>query len=554
MSFVRLKHRLRHAIRPVFYVILGIFIVGGAFSFDSYQRAQRRAELGGGHKRKVPKYAVTINGKRIPRAHLDNYLWRVSEHGGGLPVDMQRAVMMDWLERTIDRVLTEQAISAENINVSRKEIQQRRAEIIDLELQPQIEERTALAERLQRQGLTLEQYRQKRIAEFAATERGSDEAIRDQLAREKLEEKIRNSVQVTDQELEGSFEEVRARHILIDPKELRRKAIAKLEEDKAALERKQREAEKAGKATDPDLRKRLDALAAERQAAESKDWDAEAKKKAEELLKQLQGGADFPKLAKENSSCPSASRGGDLGWIKRGRMVEEFEKAAFELNKGQISNVVKTDFGYHVIKVEGRRKQLPPDFEKEKARYRDSYIEERKGRAWYAYQKRLRDTAKIEVHDPELAAYQLLSEGGDPDKAIQLLDVVMQNDPGNMGAQYELAKLWQTKGNTEKALEILLKLEKQEGADRSAEFLVTLGDLLRKQKRNNEAIVRYKKASDVAAALQPRNYSVHSRLEVTFRELKRSDLAAQERDWLDRFAKAEQERGVGPFGGSFTVQ
>jgi len=68
------------------------------------------------------------------------------------------------------------------------------------------------------------------------------------------------------------------------------------------------------------------------------------------LLDQLNRGKKFSELAKEKSFCPSGKEGGDLGTFGRGKMVREFEKAAFALQKGQISAPVKTDFGWHIIK------------------------------------------------------------------------------------------------------------------------------------------------------------------------------------------------------------
>ena len=84
--------------------------------------------------------------------------------------------------------------------------------------------------------------------------------------------------------------------------------------------------------------------------------DAAAKQKAEALLKQIKGGADFAALAKANSDDPgSKEQGGELGMIQRGVTVPPFEKAAFALEAGQISDVIKTQFGYHIIKVEAKQ-------------------------------------------------------------------------------------------------------------------------------------------------------------------------------------------------------
>lgn len=83
---------------------------------------------------------------------------------------------------------------------------------------------------------------------------------------------------------------------------------------------------------------------------------AEAQRRAEDLLKQVKGGAKFEDLAKKYSEDPgSAKEGGSLGWIGRGQTVPEFEKAAFTLPKGQISDLVKSSYGFHLIRVDDRQ-------------------------------------------------------------------------------------------------------------------------------------------------------------------------------------------------------
>jgi peptidyl-prolyl cis-trans isomerase D len=87
----------------------------------------------------------------------------------------------------------------------------------------------------------------------------------------------------------------------------------------------------------------------------SKEETAQLQAKAEDLLKQIKGGADFAKLAEKNSEDPgSATKGGDLGWVVRGQMVKNFEDTVFALKPKEISNVITTEYGFHIIQVMDR--------------------------------------------------------------------------------------------------------------------------------------------------------------------------------------------------------
>ena len=90
----------------------------------------------------------------------------------------------------------------------------------------------------------------------------------------------------------------------------------------------------------------------------------DSEEKAMEIIKKLQAGGEFAKLASEYSTGPSAASGGDLGWFGEGQMVPEFSKAAFALNPGDIvTKPVKTQFGWHIILVEDRKVSAPPSFD-----------------------------------------------------------------------------------------------------------------------------------------------------------------------------------------------
>lgn len=91
------------------------------------------------------------------------------------------------------------------------------------------------------------------------------------------------------------------------------------------------------------------------QGADAKT-DQAAKAKADDLLKQIKSGANFADLASKNSDDPgSKTQGGELGWLDRGRTVPEFDKVAFTLNPGQTSDLIKTQFGYHILQVEEKK-------------------------------------------------------------------------------------------------------------------------------------------------------------------------------------------------------
>ncbi|MBE6373243.1 MAG: hypothetical protein E7055_14375 [Lentisphaerae bacterium] len=178
-----------------------------------------------------------------------------------------------------------------------------------------------IEKQLKLQGKTLDDIKKQLVSD--------PNAIRFSAIQKYVDEKIRPNIKVTDADIEKFYREnqdkfklpesVNAAHILISTM------------------------------PDPNAAQKPDA------AAQAKK-DKEAKAKAEKILAQLKQGADFAKIAAKESACDSKKNGGNLGEFQRGMMVPEFEKAAFALTKpGELSPVVKTQFGYHIIRLNSKK-------------------------------------------------------------------------------------------------------------------------------------------------------------------------------------------------------
>lgn len=122
----------------------------------------------------------------------------------------------------------------------------------------------------------------------------------------------------------------------------------------------------------------------------------ETEDEAKKILADLKKGGDFLAMAKEKSKDPgSKENGGDLGFFGKEQMVPEFAEAAFKLNKGQLSEPVKSQFGWHVIRVDDKRKKQPPEFDKVKDQIQ-TFVQRR---AQAEMITKLRESAKIERLD-----------------------------------------------------------------------------------------------------------------------------------------------------------
>jgi len=262
------------------------------------------------------KVLVTVNGVDIKRSEVAALLTPQKEMMAkmGRPVtgDMQQQMEKRVLDMLVDKQIIRDKIASEGIVVSDEDV---KAEIEKIAKQ---------------RGVSSEEFKQSVLQRSGVSEADFNEQVGISLGFEKLLEKeMEGKVEKVTEESAKSYydenikqftneEQAKASHILLDT----------------------RGKDEAGK--------------------------AEAKTKAEDLLKQVKDGGDFAAIAKANSSCPSSAKGGDLGYFEKGRMVPEFSQAAFALKVGEVSDIVETQFGYHIIKLTDRKEAGVLKFEDEK--------------------------------------------------------------------------------------------------------------------------------------------------------------------------------------------
>jgi peptidyl-prolyl cis-trans isomerase C len=193
-----------------------------------------------------------------------------------------------------------------------------------------------------------------------------------------------------------------------DPEFQRRVAVLQ----QRALHGELVEKEVVGKITDAEIRARYDKeIAAQPPVNEvhARHILVKTKEEADAIVKKLDAGEDFQKLANENTKDPSGkTNGGDLGFFGPGQMVPEFEKAAMALEVGKYTKEpVQTQFGWHIIKLEDKRQQQPPAFDQVKDQAKSAVIRDK----YFEAVKEARKAAKVEIPDENLRKAVEAAEG-----------------------------------------------------------------------------------------------------------------------------------------------
>jgi parvulin-like peptidyl-prolyl isomerase len=348
-----------------------VFVFVIAASLITYFAAVPTGGPPGGERAK--RIIAEVNGEPIQREQFEMMVSERSRERSMVSGDALASigVRRQVFDEQVQQILIAQAAEKEGIRLSDRDLDREIDKLVDQQVK-QERERAAQGKEMtdQQFEMVIRSAMGKSVAEWREELKQNWEPrkplLRQALLQQKLVEKVANVPNPSDEELKRSFDLLTIRHILVS----------------------------TGNRT-----------------------EEQARKRAEEILQKVRSGADFAKLAKEFSDDPgSKQNGGSLGDIPRSqiamRFVPEFAKAVEALQPGQVSDLVKTEYGFHIIRLDGVKPNVPADFEKNKAEYAKQYVETLRNAKWQQYLAQLRRTARIEILDPEIKAYEVLDELG----------------------------------------------------------------------------------------------------------------------------------------------
>ncbi len=315
------------------------------------------------------------------------------------------------------------------------------------------------------------------------TEAKLRQLIQDNLRVTKLRD-LKSKVEVTEEDVKNAYEQVRASHILVTPV--------------------------------------------------GENWDA-AKKQAEKILSEIKAGKNFADLAKKYSAdTATKDKGGDLDYFGHDSgMDPEFAKAAFALKTGQVSEPVKSTYGYHLIKVTARKDATGAEFDKAKddlKKQLESKSAETQFNEWFS--KTLAE-AKIVVNDPALRAMQFVQNNQLPQAVSQYQEAIEEN-PDDPYLHLYLGEVYKQLEDPDRAIgEYELAVSK---GDSDAELHYVLGLAYKDKGEKDKAVAEFRKAS----GLDLTNYGLHSALKDVFTSLKMTAEAKAEQGKMDEIMKIYQ--------------
>ena len=289
----------------------------------------------------LPDVLARVNGQPVSKTDFERLLKNLEANRGPVPADQRDRVLRGLLDQLI------------TYNVLKQEAATRQLSVPDTDVDAQVQQ-------MQKQFATDAEFKKALSARNTTAAQLKDDARVDMLINKMMEGELATAVAATEADAKDFYDKnpdkfkqgdtVRASHILIMAEE------------------------NADEATKKAARAKIDGI-----------------------LKRVKGGEDFAALAKAHSQDGSATQGGDLGFFPKGQMVPAFEQAAFALKPGEVSDVVTTQFGYHIIKLIERKDATAVPFEQVKPRVLDYLTNQKKQDRMNAFIEEAKKRATIEV-------------------------------------------------------------------------------------------------------------------------------------------------------------
>lgn len=287
--------------------------------------------VGSGGRRNQANYVAQVNGNKISLSAFQNLYEKYHKDYSQFYPDkeeLDREAKRFALEEFIRHHLLLEEVERERIGVGKEEVVQSVRTLF-------VDEEGRFDQK--RFNAAKEQWPAPRWKEL-------EEDVQTQIKINKLIRLIKDSAKVSPSQIEEYFKKeyltAKVSHIFIDPKKkVKEEEILKYyneHQNEFVIEEEVKASHILLKVDDPKK-------------------EEETKKNIQELLVRIKNGEDFAALAKEHSACPSSKKGGDLDFFKKGQMIKEFEEIAFGLKVGEVSGPVRTQFGWHVIKLTDRR-------------------------------------------------------------------------------------------------------------------------------------------------------------------------------------------------------
>ncbi|MDH7600993.1 MAG: SurA N-terminal domain-containing protein [Armatimonadota bacterium] len=513
MSIYKMRTEFGKYLKPILFVIAAIFLVGAIWSFGTAPTRRRMEGI-----ENAGAVIAKVNGVDIRRGDFEAAYEQAAEEAKnrGMRSPLVHAdIKAQVFQQLVNEIVLYQIAKEMGVDISDRRVREEIDKAVTEELKIN---REAVLGKLSKKRAAVDprddaEYKSELAAvgsslaqqEEIARSKYPPNKIRAMLAQQGIQEKIKARVgRVTDEDVKASYTVYKIRQIMLQ----------------------------TGKFPEEQLMA-----------------------KARKIVEAARRGADFAKLARENSPSGFGQAGEpfELSFETSFGYPKEVLDALKEMKPGDVSDPIKTDWGIIVIKLEAVTSKMPAKLDKKILEERRNQIRQmREMQAYQELQKRIQQSRNVKIFDPEILAYWELNKAmsaASPAEmkrhrklAISALTRARLAKPSDPIIGAKLAQLLYEDGRTEEALRILYPmLEGKEAIAEGADLRMLLGDMLVKTGEKERAVEQYKIASEVAI----NDPATHHQLVQKFEQLKRPDLVAAERKWLDDYNKRlEQFRSM----------